>query len=474
MRYTDPSYTRSRRDELLLRCLLVESAHQAEVYDKMRDMLGEARRARQVPVSRAANPLRRALAVTSILYDHAAVSGLPADLAILIGECETPALLDRYALAGLRPMPAGLVEGAAYGGLRDALDYLQACEWATVAVGWADSGRPYISVMRPCDVRVYYSQSDPLVPIRVEWDRTRLVSGVRANVTDVHDVSDPSAPYFAVLDQLNPDLFEDAAPYGLAERTDLTARVAELKAALADGRLSGEGYDWRWTRGDRKGQPYIPVAVYGHPSRFFRNAQLAEGSLESAVIRTCAVTASLDAGFPLRCVRGLRTGTSADTTGEGVALNPGDLLVFEDADETRPGDHWEFGPGCDPGKMWQESRAFDGDLLTALGYPVDYTQTGGEPLAHEVEARRRAIRRWFGICRQGDAQLLERIAAVTNQALGTTHPETGYSSAYLDEVDAALAAAKPTPPPEPEPKEDPPADPPADDPQDEPPEDPEE
>jgi len=451
MRYTDPSYTRQRRDELRLRCLLVESAHQAEVHEKMRAMLGEARRARQVPVSRAANPLRRAIAVTSILYDHAAVSGLPVDLAILIGECETLATLEHYMLAGLRPMPAGLVEGAAYGGLRDALDYLQACEWATVAVGWADSGRPYISVMRPCDVRIYYSQSDPLVPIRVEWDRTRLVSGVRANVTDVHDVSDPSAPYFVVLDQLAPDVYEDAAPYGIAGRTDLTSRVSELKVALADGQLSGDGYPWRWTQGERKGRPYIPVAVYGHPSRFFRNAQLAEGSLESAVIRTCAVTASLDAGFPLRCVRGLRVGASSDTTGDGLALNPGDLLVFEDTNENEHGDHWEFGPGCDPAKLWQDSRAFDADLLTALGYPVDYAQTGGEPLAHEVEARRRAIRRWYGICRQGDAQLLERIAAATNQALGTAHPETGYSSAYLEEIDAALFAATPDPEPKPRP-----------------------
>ncbi len=446
MRYTDPSYTRTRRDELLLRCLLVESAHQAEVYDKMRQMLGESRRARQVPVSRSANPMRRALAVTSILYDRAAASGLDPELAMRIGEHETPETIERYALAGLRPMPVGLVEGAAYGGLRDLLDYLQACEWATCSVGWSPtSERPYISVMRPCDVRVIYSQSDPIVPIRVEWDRTRIVDGTRANVTDVHDVSDPDNPYFVVLDQLDPDLYETAAPYGIAERTNLTSRVTELRDALDDGRLSGDGYGWRWTQGDRAGQPFIPVPIYGHPARFFRNAQLAEGSLEAAVIRTCAITATLDAGYPLRAIRGLTTGKTADAEGQGVALNPGDLLVFADADETRPGDHWEWGPGIDPAKLWQEVRAGEADLLSALGYPVDYTRTGGEPLAHEVEARARAIRRWYGICRQGDAQLLERIAAITNQALGTDYPESGYASAYLDEVDEALGAARQNP-----------------------------
>ena len=446
MRYTDPSYTRSRRDELLLRCLLVESAHQAEVADKMKDMLGAARADRQVPVSRASNPMRRALAVTSVLYDRSAVSGLDPELAARLGEFETDATIERYALAGLRPMPVGLVEGAAYGGLRDSLDYLQACEWSTVATGWAStSGRPYVSIMRPCDVRVYYSQGDPLEPIRVEWDRSRLVGGLSKDVTDVYDISDPENPYFVVLDQLDPDLYESAAPYGLAERTDVTARVAELKEALEGGRLSGDGYDWRWTQGDRAGRPFIPVAIYGHPSRFFRNAQLAEGSLESAVIRTCAVTASLDAGFPLRCVRGLTTGKSSDATGEGVAISAGDILVFEGTDEDPKGEHWEFGPGADPGQMWQEARAYEGDLLQALGYPVDYTQTGGEPLAHEVEARAKAIRRWYSICRQGDARLFERLAAIANQELGTDYPEAGYSTAYLDEVDEALGSARQNP-----------------------------
>lgn len=443
---TDPQYKRTHQEELLLRCLLVESAVQDYVQSKMKDMLGEQRQKRQVPVSGASNPMRRALSVTSVLFDHSAVSGLDPELAKRIGEHETPDALEKYEAAGLRPTPVGLTEGAAYGGLRDALDYLQACEWETVAVGWASkSERPYISVMRPCDVRVYYSQADPIEPIRVEWDRSRLVDGTSAPVTDVWDVSNPDAPYFVVLEQLDAEQLAVAAPYGIAERTTVTERVSELQAALEEGRLSGEGYSWRWTQGDRAGQPFIPVAVFGHPSRFFRNAQLAEGSLESSVIRTCAVTASLDGGFPLRVLKGLRAGTSSDVNSEGIGLNAGDLLVVEDSDETRPGSFHEFGPGCDPGQMWQEARAMEADLLSALGYPVDYTKTGGEPLSHEVEARARAIRRWYGICRAGTAQLLERIAAVTNNALDTNYAEEGYSIRFLEEVDAAIGASKPEP-----------------------------
>ena len=87
----------------------------------------------------------------------------------------------------------------------------------------------------------------------------------------------------------------------------------------------------------------------------------------------------------------------------------------------------------------------EADLLSALGYPVDYTKTGGEPLSHEVEARARAIRRWYGVCRAGTAQLLERIAAVTNNALDTNYAEEGYSIRFLEEVDAAIGASKPEP-----------------------------
>ena len=419
---TAPSYKRTLQEELLLRCLLVESAHQDYAVRKVQDMLGEERAERQVPISLAANPTRRALGVTAILYDLCAVYGVSDRLAELLGEMEAPITLERYAKAGLRPMPQGMIEGGYKGGLRDALEYLQICEFVVVFCGWAPRPRrPFVQVGRPCDTRVTYASDDPYTPIRVELDHQRDIGGKSKDVTDVWDMLEPSLTVHL------------AGPDG----KDVTAEVDDLSQAHADGGLSGDGFWWRWRTGERVGQPYFPGAVYGHTARTPRSAQLAEGSLEACVVRTSAMSASLDGGFPERSVRGLETA-------EDVSLNPGDVRVYKDSDETRPGTFHEFGPGADPEMMWRNARAVEADILSSLGYPVDYTQTGGEPLAHEVEARTRAIRRWFGICRAGDVKLLEVLAAISGKALDEGIAESGYSAMYLAEVEEALGGANTT------------------------------
>lgn len=419
---TAPSYKRTLSEELRLRCLLVESAHQDFLVSKVKDMLGEERAKRQVPVSLASNPLRRALGVTAILYDQCAVSGVSPRLAELCGEMAAPTTLAKYAAAGLRPMPQGLVEGGSEGGLRDALEYLQACEYVVVTAEWSVfTGRLTLSVARPCDTRVFYDTDDHGFATRIEVDRTRKIRGKDVEVTDIWNLLEPSLRVYR-------------------GRRDVTGECDALAGAHQEGALAGDGYWWRWRQGERAGQPYIPCGVYGHPSRTPRAVQLAEGSLEAGVMRTSAMSAMLDAGFPGRNVRNLSTGTSADGSTTGTDKNPGDVTVWHDTDEVRSSEHWEWTAGADVEAMWRQVRAAEADLLSALGYPVDYTQTGGEPLEHEVEARARAIRRWFGICRAGDVMLLERLAAVAGKALGEDIPETGYGALYLDEVTDALAA----------------------------------
>jgi hypothetical protein len=88
--------------------------------------------------------------------------------------------------------------------------------------------------------------------------------------------------------------------------------------------------------------------------------------------------------------------------------------------------------------MFRVGQAHDRDALSALGFPVELTHTGGEPLAHEIEAQKRAIATWNDILRLGDSLLLRRIAAVANRETGAGYAEDGYSALYLDEVDAAL------------------------------------
>jgi len=430
MSYTKPNYKRTPEEELLLRCLMVESAHQDYMIAKLRDMLGPERAKRQVPISVSANPLRKTLNSTATMYNLAAVSGMGDRLFGLLRGAVPPETMERYGRAGLVPMPHGLTEGGVHGGLRDALEYLQACEYVVVAVGWAGVARqPYIHVIRSCDANPLYDASvDPYNPIRIEISRQRMYKGQLADVCDVWDLLEPSL----------------TVRLGDRDGRIITGEIPSLRADYEAGLLSGEGYWWRWRQGERKGQAYLPCVVYGMVGRLHRGMLLSEGGLEAGVMRTSAMTVTIDCGFPDRNVVGLKTGTdSDDQMAEGTALNPGDIRVWHNADETRPGTHWEFGPGADAEAMWRNSRTFEADISAALGFPVDYTSTGGAPLDHEVKARQQALSRWFGICRHGDVPLIERIAAVAGKALNEDIPETGYSTIYLEEVTEALEAAMP-------------------------------
>jgi hypothetical protein len=187
----------------------------------------------------------------------------------------------------------------------------------------------------------------------------------------------------------------------------------------------------------------MPFVVDGNPSRVMDSLALTEATLDAVAFRTSTKSSVIDSGFPTREVEGLTTGTEKDkeTGQEGSSQGPGDVRVWRRVNELEAGTHWEFSATGDPKSLFEVCMMLEADAAMQIGFPLQLTNTGGDPLEHEVEAQRRAIRRWYNVVRAGDALLLRRLAAVTNKRTGSVFAEEGYSALYLDEVEAALAAA---------------------------------
>jgi len=427
------SWKRTVHQEIELRCNMIEGTFLAEAGQAVIDLIGSDRAARQVPISGATNIVRRMLGVTARLYDYSAAFGLDPALVELIGDSSAPTERSRFAAidtAGgppVVPMPSMLVEGSEKGGLRDNLEYLQTVGYSGMAIDWSSrESRPFSILIRPCDLKPVYLSDDPFIPARIEWSRERVLDGAAwpTPVTDAWDLTDIANPRFRVLQGT----------------VDVTDRVHALRRALAAGQLSGPGYLWRYA----DGRPFIPIVIYGRASRVMQGIAITEAALDSVAFRTAAKSAMMDAGFPTREVIGLETGTDS-TEGEpggtsGSAINPGDVRVWRFMNEDRRGEHWQFSAAVDPEMMLRTCDSQEKNAVSQIGFPVELTSTGGEPLAWEVEAQERAIRRWYNIARAGDAELLGKLAAVANRQTGSSYRESGYSVLYLTEVVDALAS----------------------------------
>ena len=430
-------WKRTWRQEIELRCALVDGVYIDEQLTKIEDMLGSSRASRQVPVSLSGGVFQRMLSVTAILYDRCAMSGMDPEFARLLSAASSPGWRAKLAAVDLAPIPTGLVQGGGDGGLTDNLRYLQACEHGAIQIGFSErSQRPYIRVVKPSAVAAKYMPDDPLSPVRGRVARTRMVGGEERDVIDEWDVSDLGAPRFRVLESKRENLEDEDLP-------DITIDVDAFRRDLS--RFSGSGYWWRYTQAPSKGRPYMPLVIYGSPHRAMRGVSIAEGSLESGVLRTSAMSSHIDGGFRTREVVGLIVAQDANVqTGQGGATQgPGDVRIWTDTGDATPGRHFSFDPAADSEMLFRVCRQLDHDLATQLGFPLELTSTGGAPLDHEIEAQRRAIRRWYDIARAGDSVLMRRLAATANAALGTSYAESGYSPSYLDELDEILTPAAP-------------------------------
>jgi hypothetical protein len=260
------------------------------------------------------------------------------------------------------------------------------------------------------------------------------------------DITDPMAPSYRIT---------DATKAGAAaDITELFARVDGQPASSAT--LSGEGYDWRWTQGEQKNRPFIPVSVYHAMRRasFFDawyGVEAVAGSLTLAVLHTWWVHCIRDGaiatvliidGIPagIQIEEPAKDGDSETPPVAWVAIEAGAFNLMSSIGDKQVQVH-QLRPQADPLQLIQAIQAFEQRVALYAGVSAsDLVRQSGDPrsgyaLSVSSEGKRKASRRLEPQLRAGDLQVLSMAAALANRSSGLALPETGYAIRYCQVQD---------------------------------------
>jgi hypothetical protein len=414
---------RSPIHQIALAVRILDSRHFDDVYDRARDELGD--RADVLgPLDLTRNPLRAYVDRVNRIHQAPPplVDNLSKELAEALGDRSASTTVQRYAAAGGRPMPTSQVRASV-----EALVYRLGATYAGVLIGYSErSGQAYLQVITPDDLTVEYASHDPTEPTVITHCRQVMHGGEWSDVDEVYDLTDMAAPSYRVM----------------RGDKDITAEV--------HGRaFEGEGYPWRYA----DGTPYHRIVIVGDPRRPYATNALIEATLGVSVLYSHWRAGIRDAGHPQRNVRGLQLaglGSDADSGQAGVSTGPETVLQWVDIDPDRPGAHWQDGPGFDPEVVGRAIRTYELAAMAALGLPLNYEQTGGEPTEQERKALEQLRAMLYAEARRMDSEVLRRVAALLNRTPDAPSglDESPYGVLYAGEVEAALEAATMTTPEE--------------------------
>lgn len=345
-----------------------------------------------------------------------------------------------------RPMPSAVVHV-----LTAAMRYWLACNEAAVYPSWSGAGVHH-QICRASQLRGLGRPYDPGDPVLLGWERYRSVGDKPVRCWDVWDIRDEDNPTFRILKGAR-----------WSEEGDLTGFEEDITKIVFGGRpQSGDDYFWRFTRGALAGKPFVAPELYhrGIAQTLFdrdSGSEIAQGALTVGVLYTFWLHICKDASWPQRVVEGMiLAGTTSDED-EGPASVPADpaaLIAFAREHPDRPGQFHQFDPGADPEVFLRAIRAYE-QTLTEQMVPIDYSSTGGDPLAMEADAIKRQVETLYPTCREHDARYLAKCAAICNlatRAAGyegepTDFPEDGYGILYPAEIEAIRAAIAAAPEP---------------------------
>lgn len=407
---------RTSEEQVALAVRIYDEMHFQDVLDRAKAELGQ--RINVIgPLDLTRNTLRGWVDRVNRTHETPPlVSGLAPGLAALVGDQSASVTRAKYAKAGGQPMPTNQVVAS-----HEARGYAEAAGYAGVALSWAARSEGLaLTVVPPDDLGLVYTSDDPWEPTIVRHTRSRFLGGRMATVEDVYDLTDLDAPRFYVT-------FEGRDVLGEVEMSD------EDRAALVswpDG--------WRY----KDGRPFHRIVITGSTRRPFRTNQLIEATLTVAVRWSSWGAGIRDAGYPQRNAIGLHLAgmDSHEGSGEtGVATGPETVLVWEYDDQERPGMLHQFGPGYDPEAIGRTIRQYELGAMSALGLPVDYESTGGDPTDQERQALETLIAQTYPACRRLDSEILRRAAAIARAVGAGTYSEEPYGILYRGEVAEALA-----------------------------------
>lgn len=392
------SRKRSDHEELRLRVRMLNSTHIADVLQKAKDELGT--RGEQIgPLDVTRNPAVRFTSTLCTAHvEPAGVTGLDEGLSRLIGDSSSTVARKRYRVLGYSIMPTELRTVS-----KDAERYLVFCHYVGILCGWsARFRRPTVRVVTPDDLAVEYDADAPGAPIRIKHRCMGLVNGKMEPVVEVYDLSNLDAPAYRV----------------------------ETPGGVLVSEKTGDAYPWRFS----DGTPYCRIVIYGRAENLARGLEIVEATLRVAVGWSFWWAGFRDACFKGRNVSGMDlagAGSVTDPSGhgdgsQGAEIGPEDVARWVHTDPDKPGEHWQWDAPFDVQAMASAVTMYETQALSQLGFPVDLTATGGEPIAYEVEAREVAAHAHYDQLRAGDVEVLRILAAITNYETQSTGKPTNY------------------------------------------------
>lgn len=389
-----------------------------DVYERALAELGELG-GELGPLDTGANTLRDAVerknraTMTAPLVD-----ALDPRLAALVGDFSASTLVDLYSKAGGRPLPTAGQEAATEAGT-----YWLGAGYAGVLIDWSERTERFaLPVIKPSDLELKYTSEDPTEPTIITHYAKRPIGrdGAMVDVREVYDLTDLDAPSYRVF------------------RDD-----DDVTEAVHGQTYVGEAYYWRL----EGGRPFHRIVVLGNNRHPFRTNGLIETTLKACVYWSWWGGGLKDASHPSRHVRGLTlVGADSESSGRTVGSPSGAQIVHEwqNTDPDKAGEAWQWGPGFDPEVTGRAIRSWEQARVAALGLPINFEHTGGEPTEHELKAREEAIATTFPEMRRFCSELLRRCAATANRLdaiEGSDLDESPYGVLFRGEVQDALAAA---------------------------------
>lgn len=402
-----------RWDEGRFRRRLLQGTWKTDLENRLRQHFGVQRASVLGPRSLARNPFRKLCHELAMSYDEQPVAK---------GEGAVPGLFARDGLLdrigfwpAMRHVQVSLI------GLREMF----------VRVDWSpELGRTVVRPVTPDVVLAEGHASAPDEPVVVRELRWRTLPGGHGLwAWDVLDVSDPKHPSWRIV-----EVKTDGT-----DGEDLTVKV--LGSEQSDA-----AYPYRWTQGERAGQPFLPYSLY-HAMRKgclfdpYEGAEVAEGTLDVATSYTFLLHTIFKASWPQRwAMNAYVLGSVARSTTGGartsVPTDPASLLHLEQGNGTAPPQIGQWGAGCDVESLLRTVSGLERAIADFDGLDTSHVvRDSSNPwsaaaLSITREGRRQAQRRYQPELAPSDLDAIAKQAALWNLSTGDSLPEGGFYLEY--------------------------------------------
>jgi len=373
---------------------------------RLSNQLGSVRTSAWGPISLALNPFASIIRELSVLYAHP-----PEVLHDDVAEAAVAVIVEERGLWAM---------------MSRVMQYVLGQRECFVRVDVA----PVLN-FRPVYVDLVLAQAlpaEPSKPAIIREYRLRVDPETGDEIWTVECLSIVGEPYYRIHRAEGSDLGEDLTEHYLGRA------------------FEGDAYPYRYA----DGTPFLPYVLY-HAERVgdrmfdpYRLSELAEGSLDAAVLHQMLMHTYRQASWPQRWVANLEP-ASMDVTGQPgqvrreIVTDPATLLVLrqardlEDAGQPMVG-QWD--PGGDVATLEETLSNIVARLAQEAGVPAsDIQRLGGTArsgvaISLTNEGKRAAQRAYRNAFRVADEELIGKTAALLNRSMGLDLPESGYRVVY--------------------------------------------